>query len=330
MTTLPTQMHAWRIAAGNAEALESVTLPVPQPKAGEVLIKVAHAGVNRADLFQRQGSYPAPIETQHVPGLEVAGEVVALGADAYGANLGDKVCALLIGGGYAEYCTAPAAQLLPIPPSLTSREAAGLPEALATAWLTLVETAHLKTGERVLIHGGSSGIGTLAIQIARALGASVITTAGSPEKCHACEGLGAKTIHYRTQDFLKEVKEMTGGTGVDVILDMVGGAYAERNLRALAPRGRMVSIALLGGAEATIPLGGLLMKNLSWHGITLRSRSDAEKAATLSQIRQNLWPHLLSGQIMPVIDSVYPFAEVEKAHARMQEGLHIGKIILVM
>lgn len=323
-------MQAWRIAQGNSGTLESVRLAVPQPAAGEVLIQVAHAGINRADLFQRQGSYPAPVETQHVPGLEASGEVVALGADLEGVRVGDKVCALLIGGGYAEYCTAPATQLLPIPPSLTSQEAAGLPEALATGWLTLVETAHLHKGESVLIHGGSSGIGMIAIQIARFLGASVITTAGSPEKCRACEALGATAIHYHTQDFLREVKNMTAGRGVDVILDMVGGTYAERNLRTLAPRGRLISIALLGGAETTLTLGGLLMKNLSWHGITLRSRTAAEKASTLLQLRQNLWTPLLSGQIKPVIDRVYPFAEVEKAHLRMQEGLHIGKIILSM
>lgn len=328
MTTLPKQMQARRIAKDGSGLLESATLPLPAPAAGEVLLRVHHAGINRADLFQRAGTYPAPAETRHIPGLEAAGEIVALGKGVSGFSVGDRVAALLLGGGYGEYCTASAALALPIPRNLTTEQAAALPEALATNWLALVEMGQLSSGETVLIHGGSSGIGTHAIQIARALGANVIATAGTDEKCAACRRLGAKAVNYKKEDFLAFVKASTGGKGVDIVLDMVGGSYAERNIRALAPRGRMITIALLGGAEATVPLGGFLMKNLSWQGVTLRSRTPREKAKTLQGVRETLWPLVAEGRIQPVIDSVFSLAEAEKAHNRMQEGLHIGKIIL--
>lgn len=320
MTTLPGQMKAWQISTDGSGALQQSVLPLPRPAAGEVLLRVRYAGINRADVFQRAGTYPAPVESNMIPGLEVSGETME----------GEKVCALLSGGGYAEYCVAPAAQILPIPHGLTLEQAASLPEAYATSWLALVETAQLKAGETLLVHGGSSGIGTAAIQLARSLGASVIATAGTEEKCAACQALGAKAINYKGEDFLERTKTLTTGRGVDVILDMVGGSYAERNLRALSVRGRLVTIALLGGAEATVPLGGFLMKNLSWHALTLRSRRPEEKAKTLRQMQKTVWPLLESGEILPVIDSTYPIAEVEKAHARMQESLHIGKIILSM
>lgn len=314
MLPIPEKMRAWQIADDGSGALRLGVLPLPSPAPGEVLLRVRYAGINRADLFQRAGTYPAPTETHGIPGLEAAGETPE----------GEPVCALLSGGGYAEYCVAPASQVLPVPRGLTLEQAAALPEAFATSWLALVETARIRAGETVLIHGGGSGIGTAAIQLARALGARVIATAGSEEKCAACERLGAEAIHYKKEDFLER------GRGADVILDMVGGAYAERNLRALAPRGRLVTIALLGGAEASVPLGGFLMKNLSWHALTLRSRTQQEKAETLRRMRETVWPLLESRRILPVIDRTYPFADAEKAHLRMQEGLHIGKILLSM
>jgi putative PIG3 family NAD(P)H quinone oxidoreductase len=329
--SLPDTMNAWRIIQDGSGRMEKVRLPLPQPGADEVLIRVAHAGINRAALCQREGSYPAPLETQYVPGLEVAGEIAARGGGVTAWAEGDFVCALVAGGGYAEYCVAPARQVLPVPTGLAMTAAAALPEVLATSWLALVETARLKPGETVLVHGGASGVGTLAIQLARLLGAQVIATAGTEEKCAACRALGAKSVNYREEDFSAYAKAATEGRGVDVVLDILGGnGAAERNLKALAARGRMVTIALMSGARCEVNLAGLLMKNLSWHGLTLRSRSPEEKAETLRQMQKNVWPALAERRLMPLIDRVYPLAEVEKAHERMQERLHLGKIILSM
>lgn len=330
MTTLPKQMDAWRIADDGSGALLHSSLPLPRLTPGDILLRVHAAGVNRADLFQREGSYPAPSETRHIPGLEAAGEIVALGRNATGFKEGDRVAALIEGGGYGYYCAAPASQLLPLPTTMAYDQAAALTEALATNWLALVEIAGLQAGESVLLHGGASGIGTIGIQVARALGANVLTTAGTDAKCGVCRTLGAEAVNYKKEDFLAFVRAFTGGRGVDVVLDMVGGDYAERNIRALAPRGRMVTIALMRGAQATVPIGGMLMKNLTWQGVTLRSRTPREKAKTIREVRETLWPLVETGTIKPVIDRVFPFAEAEKAHAHMQEGLHIGKIILSM
>lgn len=330
MTTLPRQMEAWRIAEDGSGTIQRALLPLPRPSSGEVLLRISHAGINRADLFQRQGTYPTPAETRQVPGLEAAGTIVGLGSGVTGFSVGDTVAALMVGGGYGEYCTAPAAQLLPVPPAFPLEQAAALPEALATVWLALVELAQLKAGETLLLHGGTSGIGTIGIQVARALGATVLATSGSDEKCALCKKLGAEAVNYKKDDFLAFTKAYTGGRGVEVVLDMVGGSYAERNIRALTSRGRLITIALLGGTEATVPLGGFLMKNISWQGVTLRSRTPREKTKTMREVRETLWPLVLEGTIKPVIDSVHPLAEVEKAHLRMQEGLHIGKIILSM
>ncbi len=320
-----------QIATDGSGDLPATRLPVPAPAAGEVLIRVSHAGVNRADLFQREGSYPAPAETSYVPGLEVAGDVAAVGDPQKSRwKVGDKVCALVLGGGYAEYCLAPEGQVMVLPDGLSAEQAAGFPEALATSWLALMEKAVLKKGEVALIHGGSSGVGTAAIQLARAWGAEVVTTAGSDVKCDACRELGARAVNYKKDDFLNYIKAATQGRGADVILDMVGGDYAERNIRALAMHGRMVTIALLGGKEATVPLGRFLMKNLSWQALTLRSRSVEEKSYVCSQLEKKVWPRITDGTIRPVIDSVFPLAEAEKAHQRMQQGLHIGKIVLNM
>ncbi len=330
MTTLPKHMQAWRIADDGSGDLLQGEFPLPKPGAGEVLLRVHSAGINRADLFQREGTYPAPAETRHIPGLEAAGEIIALSRGVTGFKEGDRVTALLTGGGYGEYCTAPAAQLLPIPDTMSYDEAACLPEALATNWLALTEIANAQAGESLLVHGGTSGIGVIAIQLARVLGLTVLATAGTDHKCTVCRSLGAEAVNYKKEDFLAFVRAFTGGRGVDVLLDMVGGSYAERNIRALAPKGRMVTIALLGGSQATVPLGGLLMKNLTWQGVTLRSRTPREKAKTIREVRERIWPLVTEGTLKPMIDSVFPFAEVEKAHQRMQEGLHIGKIILSM
>ncbi len=322
-------MRACRIVTcAGGQRLENTHLPIPQPSAGEVLIRVSHAGLNRADIFQTQGSYPLPEETDMIPGLEVAGVIVATGEGVRHVKKGDAVCALLSGGGYAEYCLAPAGQILPVPAGLGLKEAASLPEALATVWLALVEIARLGDGERVLIHGGSSGVGLAAIQLARLLGARVFATAGSAEKCRACEALGAIAIAYRKEDFVIRVKEETGERGVDVVLDMVGGSYVSRNIRALAYGGRMVSLAFLDGAVAEVNMAGLMMKNLIWSGMTLRSQSPEHKAAIMAALADRIWPEIAAGRWHTLIDRVYPLEEAEKAQKYMQESLHIGKILL--
>ena len=295
------------------------------PAADEVLIKVAYAGLNRADIFQREGSYPAPNADYNVAGLEVSGQIAAIGADAQGWALGDAVCALLDGGGYAEYAIAKAAHCLRVPEPLSLEQAAALPECVATIWMALMEEAQLQGGERVLIHGGASGVGTTGIQMARAYGCEVFCTVGSPEKAALCEQLGATSILYKDQDFSAIVK---AAGGADVILDMVGGDYIDRGLRCLNVGGRIVSIAFLKGADIQLNAARLLLKRQRWIGTTLRARSDAQKAEYIACIRETVWPWVGSGAFAPVIDSVFPLAQAATAQEKMQKYLHCGKILL--
>ena len=303
----------------------------PDPKAGEVLIKVAAAGVNRADLAQAQGRYPPPPGASEILGLEVSGEIAAVGDRVTEFKTGDKVCALLAGGGYAELCTAPVESVLPVPKGVDLVSAAALPEVYFTVWTTLFDAARLAPGERVLIHGGSSGIGTAAIQLCAARGHEVFTTAGSKEKCAACETLGAKcAINYREEDFVDVVREATGGKGVDVILDMVGGDYIQRNISAAALWGRIVNIAYQSGMTATVNFAPVLMKRLSLLATTLRARTNAEKGAIRDAVQREVWPLIESCKITPVIDRTFPLAEAQLAHARMAKSEHIGKILLLV
>lgn len=305
--------------------------PQPAPGKGEVLINVAAAGVNHADLAQAQGRYPPPPGASDILGLEVSGEIAALGDGVSGFEFGQKVCALLAGGGYAEFCTAPVECVLPVPSGVSLSDAAALPEVYFTVWTNLFETARLKPGERVLIHGGSSGIGTAAIQLCVARGHEVFTTAGAKEKCEACEKLGAKrAINYREEDFVEVVKQATGGRGVDVILDMVGGEYVQRNINAAALWGRIVNIAYQSGMMATVNFGPVLMKRLSLLATTLRSRTNAEKGALRDAVERKVWPLIEAGKIKPIVDSTFPLADAQTAHTRMRESQHIGKILLVM
>ncbi len=329
--TLPATMTAIEIAEpGGPEVLKSTERPLPEPGAGEVLVRVAAAGVNRPDVFQRQGSYPPPPGASDIPGLEVAGEIVALGPGVEGWRQGDTACALVTGGGYAEYCPAPTAQLLPYPKGYDAVRAAALPETFYTVWHNVFDRARLRPGESILIHGGSSGIGTTAIQLAKAFGATVLTTAGSEAKCAACVELGAaRAINYKTEDFAEAVKAETEG-GVDVILDMIGGAYLARNLASLALEGRLALIALLGGRKAEINLGLMLMKRLTIVGSVLRSRPVAEKAAIAERLLAKVWPLLDSGEVAPVIDRTFALGDAAEAHARMESSVHIGKIMLTV
>jgi NADPH2:quinone reductase len=303
--------------------------PQPAPGRGEVLIKVVAAGVNHADLAQAQGRYPPPPGASEILGMEVSGEIAALGEGVQDFREGDRVCALLAGGGYAEFCTAPAECLLPIPKGVEMIDAASLPEVYFTVWANLFEAARLNPGERVLIHGGSSGIGTAAIQLCMARGHDVFTTAGTAEKCVACERLGAtRAINYREEDFVEVVKQATGGRGVDVILDMVGGDYVQRNISAAAVWGRIVNIAYQSGTTATVNFGPVLMKRLSLLATTLRSRTNAEKGALRDAVQREGWPLIEAGKIRPIIDSTFPLADAQAAHARMAKSEHIGKILL--
>jgi NADPH:quinone reductase len=303
--------------------------PRPEPKAGEVLLQVLAAGINRPDVLQRQGLYPVPPGVTDIPGLEVAGVVVSGDLAGTGLAPGDRVCALLQGGGYAEYCTAPAALCLPYPDGLSDVEAASLPETFFTVWSNLFDRAALKAGESVLIQGGASGIGVTAIQLARARGHRVFATAGSAEKVKACEALGAeRAINYREEDFAVVVKEATGGRGVDVILDMVGGSYVPRELSCLADDGRLVLIALLGGAKADIGLGPILLRRLTVTGSTLRPRPVAFKAEIAKALQAQVWPLLSARTIKPVIDRTFGLDQAMDAHRLMESGAHIGKIVL--
>ena len=324
---------------GGPEVLHLVERPVPEPSAGEVRVRVRAAGVNRPDVMQRLGLYPPPAGASDLPGLEVAGVVDAVAADVTALRVGDAVCALLSGGGYAEFAVAPAVQCLPLPwpegaePEAAREDrfvrAAALPEAVCTVWTNLVDLAGLASGETLLVHGGTSGIGTAAIQIATALGATVFTTVGSEEKRRAAEALGARvTINYRTDDFVEAVKTATGGRGVDVILDIVGGDYLDRNLRALAPGGRLVQIAVQAGPKATIDLARVMTRRLTITGSTLRPRGVAEKGALLEAVRRQVWPMIAEGRVRPVIDAVFPLAEAADAHRRLESGVHVGKIVL--
>jgi NADPH:quinone reductase len=304
--------------------------PIPAPKSGEVLIRVHAAGINRPDILQRQGLYPAPADASPVLGLEVAGEISALGENVIDWKIGDKVCALVNGGGYAEYAIAPAAQCLPIPDNFSFIQAAALPETFFTVWHNLFQRAQLKSGETLLVHGGTSGIGTTAIQLAIAFCVKVFATAGSAEKCQAIESLGAVAINYREQDFVTEIKTQTQGQGVNVILDMVGGDYIQRNFSAAAKDGRIVNIAFLNGSKVELDLMPIMLKRLMLTGSTLRAQSPHIKAAIAQELKQQVWPLLNKHAILPMIDSVFPLHDVVHAHERMESSRHIGKIILTI
>jgi NADPH2:quinone reductase len=325
-------MKAIEIAApGGPEQLRLVTRPVPHPAAHEVLVKVAAAGVNRPDVMQRQGRYPPPPGTTDIPGMEISGEIVALGEGVYEHRVGDRVTALLPGGGYAEYAVASAALCLPVPGLLDMIQAAALPETFFTVWTNVFERGRCSAGETLLVHGGTSGIGTTAIQLASVLGARVFATAGSDDKARACERLGAvRAINYRTEDFVEIVREGTSGKGADVVLDMVGGDYLERNLQVAAVEGRLVIIAMMGGSRAELKLAHLVTKRLTLTGSTLRSRTVAEKAAVANAVKRNVWPLLADGRVRPVIHATFALAEAAAAHTAMEASNHIGKIVLTV
>lgn len=332
MEKLPTQMTVVAISKpGGPEVLVPETRPVPQPGPEEILIKVQAAGVNRPDVAQRSGSYPPPPGASDLPGLEVAGEVVAVGSSARRHKVGDRVMSLVAGGGYAQYCIAQAAQAMAVPPALSIMEAGAIPETLMTVWHNVFERGALQPGETLLIHGGSSGIGTIAIQLANAFGSKVIVTVGSQDKADACLKLGAdRAINYKTEDFVAEVNAATSGAGANVILDMVGGSYVERNYDAAAIGGRIVQIALLGGPKATVNFAKLMVKRLFHTGSTLRPRSNADKAAMVAAIEAKVMPLLREGRIKPVMDSTFPLEKAADAHRRMETGQHIGKIVLAV
>jgi len=332
MEKVPSQMTVIGISKpGGPEVLVPETRPVPTPGPNEILIKVAAAGVNRPDVAQRSGSYPPPPGASDLPGLEVAGEVVALGAGSHKHKIGDKVMSLVAGGGYAQYCIAQDAQAMAIPASLSMLEAGATPETLMTVWHNVFERGQLQAGETILIHGGSSGIGTMAIQLAKAFGAKVIVTVGSKDKADACMRLGADhAINYKTDDFVAAVKPMTEGKGPNVILDMVGGDYVERNYEAAATDGRIVQIATLGGAKVTVNVARLMVKRLHHTGSTLRPRSNADKAAMVAAIEAKVMPLLREGRIKPLMDSTFPLEKAAEAHRRMETSEHIGKIVLAL
>jgi NADPH2:quinone reductase len=328
----PETMTAIEIAEpGGPEVLQPATRPVPAPGPGELLVRVAAAGVNRPDVMQRKGQYPPPKGVTDIPGLEIAGTVAVVGDDVTGWKPGDAVCALVAGGGYAEFCVAPAAQCLPVPRGLTMLEAAALPETFMTVWDNVFTRGRLKAGETFLVHGGSSGIGTTAIQLARARGARVFATAGSAEKCAACEALGAeRAINYRDEDFVEILKEATGGKGVDVILDMVGGDYVVKNLNTLSQGGRLVQIAVQKGTKAEIAVHLIMIKQLTLTGSTLRARPVADKAAIAGAVKAEAWPLVEAGKVKPVIHATFPLKKAAEAHALMDSSAHIGKIVLTV
>ena len=330
MATIPETMNCIEIPEpGGPDALKLGTRPVPQPEHGEILVKVSSAGINRPDVMQRQGVYPPPPGASDIPGLEMAGTVVKLGDGVSEWKEGDTVCALVTGGGYAEYCTAPAAQALRVPDGISMEHAGGIPETFFTVWTNVFDRAGLQAGERILIHGGSSGIGTTAIQIAKEMGARVFATAGSKEKCDACVRLGAEqAVNYREEDFVEVLKEPTGG--MDVILDMVGGDYVQKNISLLRVEGRLVHIAFLGGPKVEINLMPTMLKRLSILASTLRSQSIESKSAIATALHEKVWPLIESGRVKPVVDSTFLMADAAKAHERIDQGDHIGKIILIM
>jgi putative PIG3 family NAD(P)H quinone oxidoreductase len=330
---LPATMRQVDIASpGGPEQLRIVQAPLPRPGEGEVLIRVEAAGVNRPDIQQRKGLYPPPEDASPVLGLEVAGQVIALGESVTILHPGDRVCALVNGGGYAEYCLAPAVQCLPWPVGYDAVKAGAVPETFFTVWANLFGPGRLAAGETVLIHGGSSGIGTTAIQLARAFGARVIATAGSAEKCHACCDLGAEAaIDYRIEDFVARTKEITGGRGVDVVLDMVAGPYLSRNVNVLAKDGRLIVIAVQGGnSDPDLDIRRVMMKRIIITGSTMRARTRAEKGAVAQGLLENVWPKLNAGLCAPVIHGVFALEQVADAHRLMESSTHIGKIVLTL
>lgn len=331
-TPLPSSMTAIEIKEpGGPEVLTPCERPLPQPGPGEVLIEVAAAGINRPDVLQRTGGYPPPPGASDIPGLEVAGRIAAVGDAVEGLSLDDQVTALVAGGGYAEYCVAPAPQCLPIPKGLTAVQAAALPETFFTVWTNVFDRGGLVAGESLLVHGGSSGIGTTAIQLASKLGARVFATAGSADKCRACEELGAERgINYREEDFVAVVKELTDGKGVNVVLDMVGGSYVQRNISALAPDGRLCYIAFLGGPKAEVNLAPMMLKRITISGSTLRPRPIAFKAEIAQNLRKTVWPLIEAGEVAPVIHKTFPLREAKEAHSLMESSTHIGKIVLTV
>ena len=328
MSELPSSMTA--VVADGAGGLNLVDRPLPQPSGQEVLIRVAAAGVNRPDVLQRRGMYPPPPGAPDILGLEVAGDVVAAGQGAE-QLIGQKVCALVAGGGYAEYCAAPAPQCLPVPKGLDFVQAAALPETVFTVWTNVFERGRLSAGETLLVHGGASGIGTTAIQMARARGVRVFATAGTREKCAACEKLGAeRAIDYAREDFVAVVAELTAGRGVDVVLDMVGGDYLPRNLASLATDGRLVQIAFLKGPRAEIDLMTVMHRRLTLTGSTLRPRSIEEKGQIARAVRENVWPLIEKGDVRPVLHATFPLAAAAEAHRALEAGTHVGKIVLIV
>jgi NADPH2:quinone reductase len=332
MSTLPARMTAIAIRApGAPEVLVAEERPVPAAGEGKILVKVKAAGVNRPDVMQRKGLYPPPPGASDIPGLEIAGEVVALGPGATRFKTGDKVTALVAGGGYAEYCPVHETNALPAPPTLSLIESAAISETFFTVWHNVFERGKLKGGETLLVHGGSSGIGTTAIQLAKAFGARVITTAGSVEKCEACRTLGADVaVNYRSEDFVAATKSATGGKGADVILDMVGGDYIARNYEAAGVDGRIVQIAFQGSSRANVDFLRIMLKRLTHTGSTLRARSVADKAAIARAIETNVWPLIAAGTVKPVIYRTFPLHEAAAAHALMETSTHIGKIVLTV
>ena len=332
MSALPETMIAIDpVGPGGPEVLQPVERPLPKPGPGEVLIKVAAAGVNRPDVLQRRGMYPPPPGAPSVPGLEIAGIVVAVGDGVPADVMGQKLCALVAGGGYAEYCVAPLGQCLPIPDALSMIEAAAIPETLFTVWINLFERAYAVEGDTVLVHGGTSGIGTMAIALGKLFGLTVIVTCGSDEKCARARELGADhAINYATQDFVAKVQAITGGKGVQAVLDMVGGDYMPRNMQCLADDGRHVTIAVQRGITAEINIAMIMMKRLTLTGSTLRARSVSFKTLVAEELMRVVWPHVVAGKLKPVIDKTFPLSEAAAAHARMEGGDHVGKIVLVM
>jgi len=332
VTTLPTQMTAIAIRApGGPEVLTPQSRPVPAPGAGEILVKVAAAGVNRPDVMQRLGQYPPPPGAPDIPGLEIAGEIVACGSGVTRWKIGDQVMALVVGGGYAEYCLAHESHALPVPSGLSLIEAAAIPETFFTVWYNVFERGRLTAGETVLIHGGTSGIGTTAIQLAKAFGARAIATAGTPEKCAACRKLGAElAINYKTEDFVEATKKATDGRGADVVLDIIGGEYIERNYEAAAVEGRILQIAFQSSPRATVDFRRLMLKRLTHTGSTLRARAIADKAAIARAIEAKVLPLIAAGRVRPVIDSTFALRQAAAAHSRMDSSQHIGKIVLTL
>ena len=332
MASVPETMTAVEITApGGPDVLNLKTLPTPRPGAGQILVKVVAAGVNRPDIAQRSGSYPPPPGHSPLPGLEVAGEVAAVGTGVTRWKSGDKVCALVNGGGYAEYCLAEEPIALPIPAGLDMVHAAAVPETFFTVWNNVFERGRLVGGEWFLVHGGSSGIGTTAIQLAKAFGAKVIATAGSADKCKACLALGAdRAVNYKTEDFVSVAREATGGKGVDVILDMVAGDYTERNIVAAAEEGRIVQIAVLGGADVKINIARVMTKRLTLTGSTLRPRTREAKAGFARALESKVWPLLAAGKVKVVLDSTFPLAKAADAHRRLETSAHVGKVVLLV